>query len=1067
MPPLSHVPGLWDAMDVAAFVATRSVEHSVTHLNDIFGGSTHLRSRFELHHSADLVHVDGVHVAVDAECRELRALTDAHPLRHGVGATLIGEGTAFSHCCADSHAFAEQPHMAAASGVRAALRVCLRQIATAEWVGEPGRVLRVALVPVDPWSIVGSLDVDFKHAPGNRSVAEAVAEARKRQYDWINYEKVERMEAFNWNYDAAGRKSRGALNLLTQRSSFARAFSRLASCVDCHAYWGVGVEFQIKVTRSWWGFPHLEALRVLVFGELSAAAVVRVALPHSPTLECEHQLLERALTLRGVVIPAGPLAFLLTPSLKPQLVGGLASNMDNQIDIGAKGSLTVRVGMQWNDDERGAQLINDVVSDVALINDWNNVVSTAGSTNVGLRVGLRLSLNVGLALGLTAASLATGAGVKFTAVTFNLLPAAVFSVAPSSRCTTGTRHEMKLERGVTVDAALDVITISFNAFGKMWSQTIGMGGSLPWQSRALAVVNSGVPPGCAVCQVCLTPALPRARVAVAPRVQSQRVDVPRSVFTVRTPAIVVSLTVDGRPATSVSFGQSSIAINWRMEQGTAPRTVKVAGEVRRSMTDAGSVVADVVGAAPFSWTANRATLDTSRSGSPLRVVSGNQVRFAVISATDERVFGHSPWVSVTVAATSTALTSSALRWTYDQWSFCSVTCGPNAWRTRTATCTLSSGRPVAQTQCFSLAAPLTRERCPNAPTVCPVRPIVQPVPQYGARSTAPVRFGTKRAVSMPSAVPVQLAGGQLTSTIDVFVCPMTVVLECESDLKLVDTKCRKASNLVPSPDGFIDSTVMVDAALYGTIPDFMNARLFDNYATLSTVVRLVSRVVNDSSAAGAFVGDQVFVGPAGQFSYTLDGKLPSGVTNIIVRGTLASLTIDAPVLGRRYDAEDLGDVLSIFLSPTPTGSDARSGNVNVTRFYDNARVDSCPFQTLSASIGLMVPARMAGDPDAPKYFSQLTVKPDALLTDGVRRRCALLKSPPLERQAPLNDENAEIPLEVDASGNPVLPTGAPNGDNLELLNDDEWVPEETQVAAAHVAQLGVVLATFLTVTAQL
>jgi hypothetical protein len=128
MPPLSHVPGLWDAMDVAAFVATRSVEQSVTHADDIFGGSTHLRSRFELHHSAELVHVDDVHVAIDSECRVLRAVNGSRPLRHGVGATLIGDGAAFSHCCADSHAFAEQPHLAAASGVRAALRVCLRQV---------------------------------------------------------------------------------------------------------------------------------------------------------------------------------------------------------------------------------------------------------------------------------------------------------------------------------------------------------------------------------------------------------------------------------------------------------------------------------------------------------------------------------------------------------------------------------------------------------------------------------------------------------------------------------------------------------------------------------------------------------------------------------------------------------------------------------------------------------------------------------------------------------------------------------------------------------------------------
>jgi hypothetical protein len=1063
VPPLAHVPGLFESLDVAELIATRSHRRELNHDDDIFGGSTQLRTALDLDDRVQLIHVDGVRVAmVDATCGRIRinddvssspsssshAIDSTRDLLFAPGVILIGTDSAFAHCCADEAAFEQSESMASFGGMRAALRVCTRVVRQVKPVAESAdrSLFDVVLGDVNPWSLVGSLEVEFRHAPGNRTLAEAQAEARKRAYDWIDVTEARRFSAFNWNYDAAEQASKGPINLISadraSRSTLARVFSRTASCIDCHAYLGVGVELNLKVARSWWGFPELQALRVVVFGEVSAAAVLRVALPLSAAIDVEHTLLNKDIRLPGIIIPAGPLAFQMNPSLRPVIVGGVASNLDTLIDLGATARLTMRCGVQYLNDGTGTQGISDVVSELNLVNDWNNVLSTtAASTTLAFRIGARLSLNVGIALGLTAAALTGNGGVQFTSAGINLVPAAVLSIGSNRTCG-GTGHFYKLERQVTVDAQLDAITIKAEVFGYEWEQTIGIGGALPWQSPAVHVVAPGVPARCSFCAGCVTSSAPRARRTAAPPVQSRKVDAPKTVFTARAPELVVTATVDGRSgATSATIGRAKIVVGWRLQGGGAtPQQVRVAATVRRNAQEKGSAATDITGTQALAWSPSSVTIDTTRRV-PLRVANGNEMRFTVYDAATERIFGSSQWIRVTVDAT--ALSSGSAAWQYNAWTLCSVTCGPNAVRTRTASCVAANGAMVATSMCGTLSQTLTRARCPGAATTCPTRPLVMAQPKFGANVASST--GKRRAPDAPylATVPVALGGGLLTSPIDVFVCSALVPMQCEVDLVSLPSKCTLVAAIEPSATGYATGNVSIDVARYSTTPSFMQSSMFDNYKTLSTVVRVVARVQNSTET---LVGDQVLVTPPGAFSYTITRALPANVTTVILRGSLGSLTLTAPVaVEQKFESIDLGDVLAIYLIPSPGGFDQIT--TNVTRYLDGVATDSTGFSSGRQGRDILLPTRIAGDPDGVKYISVLTINPDSIVTQWIIDACVARRSKVIVRSsdrdavsnqdATFAGDDAEEALQIGPDGSPILPTGRPEGSpHVEVFGDD-------------------------------
>jgi hypothetical protein len=1060
LPPLAHVPGLFDAVDVAALVATRTHRRSLNHENDIFGGSTRLHTDLTLDDRVALIHVDGVRVAVDnnSDCTRLR-VADVHQSADlfAPGAVLIGSEAAFAHCCPDESAASQSDTMASMDGMQATLRVCTRVVRRLVPLGDD--LFDVVLGEVNPWSLVGSLEVDFRHEPGNRTLHEAQAEARKRAYDWIDVTEARRFSAFNWNYDPAQQASKGAINLISSdrasRSTLARIFSRTASCIDCHAYLGVGVELNLKVARSWWGFPELQALRVVVFGQVSAAAVLRVALPFSASIDVEHKLLRDDIRLPGIVIPAGPLAFQLNPSLRPSLVGGIVSNLDTQIDLGATAKLTVRCGVQYLNDGTGTQGISDVVSELNLINDWNNVLSSVSTTTVAFRIGVRASLNVGIALGLSAAALAGNRGVEFTSAGINLTPAAVFSIGSNRTCG-GLNHAYKLERQVTVDAQLDAITIKAEVFGYEWEQTIGIGGALPWQSPALHVITPGVPPRCTVCAACVIASAPRARrTAVAP-VQSKRIDPPKAAFTTRAPGLVVTASVDGRAgATTATIGRARIVVGWRLDGGGAqPAQVRVAATVRRSAQDTGSAATDITGTAALPWSPSSVTIDTTRRV-PLRVASGSEIRFTVYDAATERIFGASQWIRVTL---DTASLGSAPAWQYNAWTQCSVTCGPNAVRTRTAICVAANGAMASTSSCGTLSQTVTRGRCPGAPTTCPTRPLVMAQPAFG--TTVSSNGGKRRAPGTPftATVPLALGGGQLTSPTDIFVCSTLVKLQCEVDLKNLDSQCVLVKSLMPSATGFANDSIAINVARFSTTPSFMQSRSFDNYQTISTVVRVVARVQNSSET---LVGDQVLVTPPGEFSYSITAALPANATTVILRGSLGSLVLTAPVVvGQKFPGIDLGDVLAIYLVPSPGGFNTIA--TNVTRFLDGVPTDTAAFSSGRQGRDILLPTKIAGDPDGVKYIAVLTVEPDTIVTQWIVDACARRQSKVIVRSsdrdaitnldATMDGDAAEEPLQIGPDGSPILPTGRPEGSGAVLLfGEDDDITDGVEGAASTIS----------------
>jgi hypothetical protein len=1087
LPPLAHVPGLFDALDVAELVATRAHRRQLDHADDVFGGSTRLHTDLTLDDRVALIHVDGIRVAIATNdnntshlCSRIRvADAAARDDLHAPGAILIGSGDQFAHCCPAEAAAAQSDTMASMDGMRATLRVCTRVVRQLRPVAaaDDGLLFDVVLGDVNPWSLVGSLEVDFRHVPGNRSLAEARAEARKRSYDWIDLTEARRFTAFNWNYDAAAGASKGPINLISadrqSRSTLARVFSRTASCADCHAYLGVGVELNLKVARSWWGFPELQALRVVVFGEVSAAAVLRVALPISASIDVEHRLLRDDIRLPGIVIPAGPLAFQLNPSLRPSLVGGVVSNLDTQIDLGATAKLTIRCGVQYLNDGTGTQGISDVVSELNLVNDWNNALASITATTVAFRIGVRASLNVGIALGLSAAALAGNRGVEFTSAGINLTPAAVLSISSNRSCG-GLNHFYKLERQVTVDAQLDAITIKAEVFGYEWEQTIGIGGALPWQSPALHVITPGVPPRCAACAGCVIAGAPRVRRTAVPAVQSKKIDPPKVAFTARAPALVVTASVDGRAAaTTATLGRARIVVGWRLEGGGAsPAQVRVAATVRRNAQETGSAATDVTGTAALAWSPASVTIDTTRRV-PLRVATGNEIRFTVYDAATERIFGSSQWIRVTLDAA--ALGAGAPAWQYGAWTQCSVTCGPNAVRTRTAICVAANGAMAAAAGCGTLSQTLTRGRCPGAPTTCPTRPLVMAQPAFGASVAS--SGGKRRAPtsSYTATLPLAIGGGLLTSPIDVFVCSALVELQCEVDLLAIDRRCLLAKSLEPSATGYANDSISIDVARFSTTPSFMQSRMFDNYATLSTVVRVVARVQNGTET---LVGDQVLVTPPGEFSYAVTAALPATATVVTLRGSLGSLVLTAPVVvGQRYASIDLGDVLAIYLAPSPGGFDMIA--TNVSRFLDGVQTDTASFSSGRQGRDILLPTKIAGDPDGAKYISVLTIQPDTIVTEWIVNACAARQSKVIvrgsDRDAATNADatmraDAEEPLQLAPDGSPILPTGRPEGSaELVVFGEEDDGDDGTDGAAnaKSVPQLLAILACLMLVIVSL
>lgn len=130
-------------------------------------------------------------------------------------------------------------------------------------------LLEIGLTMLDPMTIIDDVHVRFSHQPGNKSLDEAHEEMRKRG-SFVDLDKNLRVEAFNWNYNAAQNTAK------SKNFSMASIYSFSALCVECYSAYEASFDFEIIISRPWYGLPRLEYFKLVYTGTHNSADVMRI-----------------------------------------------------------------------------------------------------------------------------------------------------------------------------------------------------------------------------------------------------------------------------------------------------------------------------------------------------------------------------------------------------------------------------------------------------------------------------------------------------------------------------------------------------------------------------------------------------------------------------------------------------------------------------------------------------------------------------------------------------------------------------------------------------------------------
>lgn len=657
------------AIETAQVLRSGRFERRVAHDNDIFGGSTRASIRVQMKNHHHMHHVP--------------MCADFFPLlrRAAVGDVVFGDLCDF---CNNQH---DDIGDADAMNVHA----CVAQVIAVDH--ETGAVQLGAVL--EPLALVDSLDVDFVHTPGNRTHAEAMQEARKRDAPLAELRTALQFEAINFNFDARTRTAAKPIDL----PKLGALFGGTATCAECYAHLTAGVEFALRIEQNAFGSPVVQFAQLVLFGELGAAAVLEATWPLSHEAEFSVPLVESELFAAPLVIPLGLLAVTIRPSVLLQLEATASFSLPLKLTFGARKAIALRTGVQV--------VAGEPLRRIQSTSDQSSLVASLTGTDLGdieARASAGIGASIELGVALTLAALALVPTEPLVTVGAFVRPQATLAVERAAA--EGAACALPLGYAVTAGVICGVTVSPFELTVGALNYSLTLGGVLPFTTEFAAIPDQA-PPGCTKCSGCLgaldqlAGALLKSRGPdlIAPPLPSPPEASPSETFVVST-----------APADAVSIG-APLTVKWT--RGAAFRLTEIervtfAVEVRR--TGASDSALQAVTVTSEQLDVRVAAADSQLMLAALRpfalglVAGRSQVRFVVIAANSDALFGRSAWLEVRAPA-ATAATAAATR-VHGAWSTCSVECGSGGVQSRRADCLSGDGaRSLPSAQCATGMSP--------------------------------------------------------------------------------------------------------------------------------------------------------------------------------------------------------------------------------------------------------------------------------------------------------------------------------------------------------------------------
>jgi hypothetical protein len=758
---LGFVPGLHEPMlDIAE---SGFYEQHIDHI-DVYGGHTKSDTIVKIRQDRFVV-VDDAHALLpaadgdDAQMRPLLISCTANDVYlRAERAPVFGDiliGTAMQKCCAAAAAAAADAKADDGMFDMSLNSLCGRQVSrvsvldnTPDAAGLRG--FRVSVVDVDVMPLIEHLSVQFMHRPGNASEEEARHEMRRRG-NFIDLDKTQKFDNIRWNYDEK--------NDTASKKDFNIPFTAFngfpSVCNECFLDFGATFEFDFLVTRTLWGLPKVQLLRVLFTGELQLATRITVTVPYSRNLISFSKDLAPRVELGKFTIPAGPFGITLRASFGPVLQMGVTASASVDVSHGSRTKIKTSFGFMW----KAGQGLPKIVIDSNTTNDFPG--STIGPFGVSPVKSKELNFFIGIAM-----SLRINVGL-------NWLPLAVLPLVPSPEffevsIGVGPRLQMvvkylddkeclgyELQRGVSVGTTISAIFIKIGRWKIGFSHFLGF----PFFGL-VDLLKVTVPPGCDVCRQCLpaTDKLP-AFVQKVVEVATKNPDAMEVIMLPRVENITVWLAEK-----NYTLGRN-ITLNWKAPGKT--ETVFFAIERRRKddeyKEDEPTQYPLYTGAVPvknnvFPLGLNRVLGAMSSLTFEARAVapdmnSGDLLRIYVCDKDNEQVFGNTDWL----AYINPPMGEKSKFWLYSGWSDCINECGPED-QTREAFCVNEVGDKTDG--CDAGAKEAVKRDCENP--VCQFQTISVVEPREGEVIKSEDNGNIK--------MKVQANGGLTNLTYDVRLC---------------------------------------------------------------------------------------------------------------------------------------------------------------------------------------------------------------------------------------------------------------------------------------------------------
>jgi hypothetical protein len=676
---LGFVPGLYDgALDLAS---TGFYEKKIEHV-DVYGGFTRSHTVVKLRQDRFVMVRDAADSADSAAAFELvsctaddvivRALRDDESPVYGD----ILIGTAMTRCCALAEEAKHSGAGPAPFDMQLALHsLCGRQVESVSKLESDG-AYRVRVVDVDVMPLIDHLSVQFHHSPGNASDADARHELQRRG-DFIDLNRTSKFDNIRWNYDdkTDGAKSKDFEIPFTAFNGFPSV------CNECFFDFKAQLDFELLVSRTMWGLPKVQLLRVLFTGDLQVASRISVTIPYSRNLISFSKDLAPRVEVSKIVVPAGPFGITLKLSFGPVLTAAITASAQVTVSHGSRSQVKMQFGFMW----KNGQGLPDLIVDSQTKNSFP--ASTIGPFGVSPVMEKKLTFSVGVSV-----TLRVNVGLNWLPLAFvPLLPGPEFfavsvGVGPRIAMSVKYLNDLKcpgyeLTRGISLGTTISAIFIKIGRWKIGFSQFLGF----PFFGL-VDLFKQTVPEGCDVCRACLP--LEDKLPPFAQKLLEFASKNPEMGATLMLPRIQnISVALVG--ASNYTLGrQLTLAF-------TAPAsTKKVFVAVERMRKDDKYNPEEPDQFPLYTGALKQRSIDLSALGvgelSKLTfearafapdLKAGDRLRIYVCDNDNEEIFGSTDWMAYVAPA---AMPTSKF-WLYSGWSDCIQECGPES-QTRTAFC---------------------------------------------------------------------------------------------------------------------------------------------------------------------------------------------------------------------------------------------------------------------------------------------------------------------------------------------------------------------------------------------